>query len=199
MVPFAASPTLSLRLEVIDPVGRRVHALILRTQIRIEPARRSYRAGEQDRMADLFGEPSRWGETLHSFFWTEVTTAAGPFTGRTKLTMPIACTYDFAVNAARYLHNLDEGVVPLLLLASGTIFRVSDGRLEVEPVSWHTETRFRLPVATWREAMDAYFPGGGWLRLDSDAIDALGRVKARHALPTWEQAVELLCARAGET
>jgi hypothetical protein len=63
-------------------------------------------------------------------------------------------------------------------------------------VSWHTESRYQLPVSVWRDVMNRYFPGGGWLRLPRETIDALGRFKASEALPTWEQAIELLLARA---
>ena len=31
----------------------------------------------------------------------------------------------------------------------------------------------RLPVAVWREAMDAHFPGQAWLRLTASTYDRL--------------------------
>ena len=83
------------------------------------------------------------------------------------------------------------------MLFSGTVFWSVGDRLQVEPIAWHTEARYRLPVATWRDLMDKYFPNGGWLRLPHETIDALGAFKAREALPTFEQAIELLLRREG--
>jgi hypothetical protein len=59
----------------------------------------------------------------------------------------------------------------------------------IEQVPWHAECRYRMPVEKWREMMDAYFPGSGWLRLRRDTIDALAEFRASHALPTWDDAV----------
>ena len=113
--------------------------------------------------------------------------------------MPVACTYDFEVGAAKYLHALSDGEVPMLLLFSGTAFRrTDDGRFEVEQVPWSLESRYRVPVAVWRELMDRFFPGGGWIRLHRDTLDALQRFKARGALPTWEATFAALLKQAGE-
>ena len=54
-----------------------------------------------------------------------------------------------------------------------------------------------LPVPVWRDLMDLYFPNSGWIRLRRDTIDALSRYKADRALPTWEDAFELLLKEAG--
>ena len=68
--------------------------------------------------------------------------------------------------ANKYLAALEEGEVPLILLFSGTVFSGALGSLSVQPVPWHKETQVRMPVAVWREAMDAHFPGQAWLRLE---------------------------------
>ena len=62
--PHAAGPALQLDLRVEDGTGRRVHAVALRVQIRIDPRPRRYTAEETARLTDLFGEPNRWGDTL---------------------------------------------------------------------------------------------------------------------------------------
>ena len=62
--PYAASPQLTCRLRIEETTGRRVHAIALRCQVRIEPQRRRYDPAEQDALRWLFGEPERWGETL---------------------------------------------------------------------------------------------------------------------------------------
>jgi hypothetical protein len=46
--------------------------------------------------------------------------------------------------------------------------------------------------------MGLYFPNEGWVRLRHDTIDALLRYKSRHAIPTWDAAMEKLLAEAGE-
>lgn len=194
---YAASPTVIFDLRATDDRGSRVHALALRVQIRIEPARRRYSAADTEHLADLFGEPARWSESLRPFLWTHASTVTGPFTGTSEIALPVTLTYDFEVAAARYMHSLEDGEIPLVLLFSGTIFRTGGERLLVEPVPWNTEARFKLPVHVWREVMDRYFPGEGWLRLRRETIDALGRLKNREALPTFDQAVELLLKRTG--
>ena len=45
------------------------------------------------------------------------------FDGTTEVDLPITCTYDFEVAAAKYLHGLDDGEIPILLLFSGTVVR----------------------------------------------------------------------------
>ncbi len=50
------------------------------------------------------------------------------FDATTEVDLPITCTYDFEVAAAKYLHGLDGGEIPILLLFSGTIFRAPGDR-----------------------------------------------------------------------
>jgi uncharacterized protein DUF6084 len=195
--PFAATPTMACRLAVRDAEGGSVHALLLRTQVRIEPQRRGYAPAEEERLTELFGERPRWGETLRPFLWAQLATTVPGFEGETEVDLLLPCTYDFEVAAAKYLHGLDEGEVPLLFLFSGTVFVRSASGFAVEPVPWDREARFPMPVSVWRETMDHYFPGGGWLRLSRASIDALARFKAGRALATWDDTVEALMAEVG--
>jgi len=196
--PFAAVPTLSFDLRLREASGQRVSALALRAQVRIEPQRRRYTAAESERLLELFGQPAQWAESLRPFLWTQVGTVVGGFEGTSEVALAVPCTYDFEVVAARFLHSLDDGDIPLVLLFSGTIFRCGANGLLVEPISWSTECRYGLPVSVWRDLMNRYFPGGGWLRLSRETIDLLGVFKAREALPTWDEALELALKRAGE-
>jgi hypothetical protein len=193
---YAAVPTLLLRLAITEAGGAPVHAIVLRAQIRIEPQRRRYSADEEARLLELFGEPPQWGDSLRPFLWTHVSTAVSGFTGRADVDLPVPCTYDFDVAAAKYLHGLGDGDVPLVLLFNGTVFFPRDGGVAVQPVPWHVEANYRMPVRVWRDLMDRYFPDGGWIRLSRETIDALSRYKAERALPTWEQAFELLLKQA---
>ncbi|MBV9934785.1 MAG: hypothetical protein JO367_10840 [Actinobacteria bacterium] len=190
--PYAAVPTITLRLRITDGAARNIDAIALRCQVNIEPQRRRYTGDEEERLVELFGEAPRWGDTLRPFLWTNVTTTVPRFRGTVDVELPIACTYDMEVAAAKYLHGLDDGEIPLALMFSGTVFTAGEGGLTATPVAWHADTSYRLPVITWRQVMDLYFPGSGWLRLPRETIDALQRFKAARALPTWEQAIETL-------
>ena len=86
----------------------------------------------------------------------------------------------------------------MLLLFSGTVFTGTAGAFRVSPVPWHKETRVRLPVRVWREAMDVHFPGQAWLRLDRHTFDRLSAYRTRHQLSGWEDTVERLLKEAGE-
>ncbi|MEP7053755.1 MAG: DUF6084 family protein [Actinomycetota bacterium] len=195
---YAVSPHLMFRVRVTESSGAAVHAIALRCQLRIEPARRQYAAGEADSLLDLFGGRDRWNSTLKPFLWAETSAMVSGFTGETTFELPVACTYDFDVVAAKYLAALRGGEVPVVLLFSGTVFTRGSSGFGVERVPWHLEASYRLPVQVWRDLMDLYFPDSGWIRLQRDSLDALGRFKASHGLTSWEQAVELLLDGAAE-
>ena len=192
--PYAAGPSIELDLRVT--AEQRVHTLALRTQIRIEPRRRRYTAAEEERLTDLFGEPARWGETRNPLQLATVASLVPGFTGATTAQLAVPLTYDLDVAAAKYLHGLDDGDVPLLLLFSGTVFHGPPDRVQVAMVPWHEEAAYRLPVAVWRAAMDAHFPDAGWVRLRRETLEALRAYRSERALPTWDDAVERLLKEA---
>jgi hypothetical protein len=193
---YAAAPTLLFRVRVAEVSGASIHAIALRCQIRIEPQRRRYDNHESELLSDLFGERSRWGETLKPLQFTSVSAMVPSFTGATEIELPVPCTYDLEVAAGKYFHALEEGVVPLLLLFSGTVFGKGEKGFWVDQVPWHKDAQFRMPVAVWRDLMDLYFPNDAWIRLRRDTVDALLRYKAEHAIPTWDAAMEKLLTRA---
>lgn len=196
---FAAQPTITLRLRITETTGATVHAIALQCQIRIEPHRRRYDGDEQERLVELFGEPSRWGETLHPFFWANVATTVARFSGSTEIDLFVPCTYDMEVAGTKYVHALaDNGELPLILLFSGTTFTHSESGMSVMPVAWNEEASYRLPVTEWRAMMDRYFPNSGWVTLGRPVLDALARFKAGRALATWDQTIETLLKEAGE-
>ncbi|MGH8868590.1 MAG: DUF6084 family protein [Actinomycetes bacterium] len=195
---YAAAPTLLLEVEVTESTGVAVHAGMLRCQIRIEPVRRQYDDDEADGLTDLFGDRGRWGETLKPIQLATVAFWLPQFSGVTTVTVPVPCTYDTEVAASRYLTALSAGEVPLLLLFSGTVFLAGGDGMQVAQVPWDREARYRLPVATWQAVMDVFFPNTGWVRLRRDVLEDLTRYRSRHALPTWEETVTRLLARAAE-
>ena len=190
---FAAVPSLVFKLRIENLEGEAVRSVALNTQIRIAATGRHYEAAEQERLLELFGVPSRWKDTLRSLLWTHTVLQVPRFSGSTVVDMPVACTYDLEVVAAKYFYALEEGEVPLEFLFSGTIFYAGeDGRLQTTRISWEKEAEFRLPVRLWKEMMDQYFPNSAWVRLRKDAFDQLYDYKIRKGLPTWEATVEAL-------
>lgn len=188
----AVVPTLVFDVRV-DAGGRPVRSLALNVQVRIDAPRRAYGADERERLHELFGPPADWGRTVRNFLWTNVSTTVPPFDGETTLELHVPCTYDFEVVASKYLHALEGGTVPLDLLFSGTIFFAgTDGRLQIAHVPWDREARCRLPVATWRGALDRAFPGSAWLRVRRDVFDRLQAYRTSRSLLTWEDALEEL-------
>lgn len=199
VVPNAASPLLSLALEIVNAGAESIHTVVLRCQIQIEAARRHYNGDDQSRLLDLFGAPERWSQTLRSMLWTHAQLVVPSFLGRTVAQLQVPCTFDFNVGATKYFHALSDGEVPLFLLFSGSVFYEGpDGLLQVAPISWDKEARFRLPVRVWREMMDAYYPNTAWLCLRKDAFERLYQFKMLHGIPTWEEALETLVRDAEE-
>jgi hypothetical protein len=198
--PFAAAPLLLFKLLVRQTgAAVPVHAVALRCQVRIEPAKRRYGAGEQDRLRDLFDTPDRWGQTLRAMLWTHASTVVPPFTEQAAVDLPVPCTYDFNVAAAKYFAGLEGGEVPLTLLFSGTVFyEDADRGLQVSQIPWEKEAAFRLPVRVWKDMMELYYPNSAWLCLRKDVFDRLYCYKSRRGMPTWEQALDTLLSAADE-
>lgn len=195
---YAAAPTLSFRLRIAETSGTPIHTIALRCQIRIDVQRRRYSPEEAERLSDLFGETSRWGDTLKPMHFTTVPLMVAGFQGSTEVDLQVPITYDFEVATAKYFHALAEGEIPLLLMFSGTIFLKGDKGFAVELVPWHKEAVYRLPVSVWRETMDAFFPNSGWIRLRRDVLDRLRRYRSQHAPASWDETIESLLKAAGE-
>jgi hypothetical protein len=190
-VADAAAPTLAFRLHITNKSSEPIHNISLRCQLRIESPKRRYSEGEAAGLVDLFGETSRWGQTLRSLLWANTGMVVGPFERETDVALQVACTYDFNVAVAKYFDALDSGEVPLLFLFSGTVFHANgEGTLQIAQIPWTRECAFRLPVRIWKEMMALYYPNTAWLCLRKDVFDRLHDYKMRHGIPTWEQALE---------
>lgn len=194
VVPYAAAPLLAFKLRVANqPPDETIHTIVLRCQIQLEVTRRRYSPEEQERMLDLFGEPERWSQTLRSLLWTHASVTVPGFKESTLIDLPVSCTLDFNIAATKYFEGLQENDVPLCFQFSGMVFYAqSDGSLQVAPISWQQEARFRLPVQIWREMMDSYYPNSAWLRLPRSVFDRLNLYKMQHAIPTWEALIEVV-------
>ncbi len=196
VVANAIAPMLAFKLRLADANPEQsIHTVALRCQIQLEVTRRKYTPADQERLLDLFGEPSRWGQTLRNLLWTHANLVVPSFKGSTVVDLPVPCSFDFNVAATKYFDGLGDGEIPLCLQFSGTVFYANtEGGLQVAPISWDKETRFRLPVAIWREMMETYYPNSVWLRLHKDAFDRLHQYKMRQGIATWEEVLESLLA-----
>jgi hypothetical protein len=195
---YAATPTLSFALTVTESSGAAVHAIVLRCQIRIEPQRRRYSAAEARRLHDLFGDTSRWADTVKPIQLAMVTAMVPGFSALTEINVPVPCTYDLEVASARYLQALDDGTIPLLFLFSGMVFLAEGNGYAVELVPWSSEASYRMPVSVWQDVVNLHFPDSAWLRCGRETLDALSAFKAERALPTWDATLTTLLAQANE-
>jgi hypothetical protein len=199
-VDYAAVPTIAFALAIEAPSGRQIRSLLLDVQIQIAARQRGYTPASQERLLELFGTPDRWRATLRTLPWTRTTVVVPPFTGATVAEVPVACTYDLEVTAARYLAALhrDDGEVPLELLLSGTVFfQTEAGALQATRIAWDHELEYRMPVAVWREAMDRHFPNSAWLRCSREQFDRLWAYRSRHALTSWDATLAALLEKEG--
>jgi len=193
VVPFAAIPMLAFQLQIRNAMAdEKIHTIALRCQIQLEVTRRRYAPREQERLLDLFGQPDRWSQTLRSLLWTHANLVVPGFAGAsTMVDLQVPCTFDFNVAATKYFEALTDGEIPLLMLFSGTVFYAPpDSPLQVAPISWEQEARYKLPVKLWRKMMESYYPNCVWINLRRDIFDRLYLYKMQHGIPTWEQALE---------
>jgi hypothetical protein len=198
--PYIAVPTVLFKLRITNAnEEEQIQNINLKSQIMLAVTLRRYNADEKAKLYELFGEPERWGETLRAFLWTHVTSVVPRFTGSTVVELPVPCTYDFEVVSTKYFNALEEGDIPLTFLFSGTIFYQGEsGNLQIEQISWSKEASYRLPVATWKAAMENHFPNSAWIRLRKDLFDQLYRYKMRSGLLTWDDVLERLLRASSE-
>ena len=197
-VRYAAAPTLSLDLQVSEATGQPVYMMALSIQLMIEPARRSYDDETRERLAELFGAPERWAVTTRSLVWTRLDVLVPAFTGTTTVTVPVPCSYDFELAAAKYLYSLPGGEAPLALHFNGTIYYPrDDGALQMILVPWNKSIDFRMPVSVWRDTVEHYYPNTNWVAVRSQTLEALQRQKLARGLATLDACVQELLEETG--
>ena len=190
-VPHAATPLIALKLRITNfTATETIHAITLRCQVQIEPAKRRYVPNEQEKLLDLFGTPERWARTVKPLLWMNTSVAVPRFTGELLVDLELPCTFDFNVAATKYFHALNSGDIPVAVMFSGTLFYEGpNGALQISQVPWDRECIYRLPVSVWKDMMEMHHPNSAWLCLRRDTFEQLYNYKVRHGLPTWEQAI----------
>lgn len=197
-IEHAAAPTLAFTLDIDDLSGREVFMAGLKVQIQIEPAKRRYDEQSKAKLTELFGDPHRWSTTAQRMLWTIESVLIPSFTGSTSVEIPVLCNYDVELAAAKYFHSVSDGEIPLGFHFNGSIYYSGDeGRLQVVQIPWDTMANFTMPISTWREMIDSYYPFRGWVPVHRDTLDALQRLKAELGAPTLDAAItELMAKRA---
>jgi hypothetical protein len=188
------TPLLSFQVEIAStPATEAIHSVMLQAQIQLQVTQRRYTPQEKEKLAELFGPPGQWRDTLRTKLWTLASTNVPAFTGSTTATLTIPCTFDLDVAATKYFYALDAGDVPLLFLFSGTVFyEAPDGRLQVQQISWKKECAYKMPVRAWHDLMDYHYPDIAWLTLSRGTFERLYAFRRAHGLATWDRALEQL-------
>jgi Family of unknown function (DUF6084) len=198
-VPFAAAPTMLFEAIATEPTGVAIQSIALTAQVMIDPARRGYDAETRARLTELFGAPE--GGLAHppstsGLAWVRVAAAVPGFSGETRFSLEIPCTYDLEVAAAKYFYALEAGEVPLTFHFNGNVFfHASDGRLQVMPISWATSSQYGMPVAVWRAMIAEHYPGGGWIRVSDETLRTLHERRAARGLASLDACVAELLER----
>jgi hypothetical protein len=191
------APLLHFVLEITNtPESETIQSVMLQAQIQIQAPQRAYNSSEKEKLKELFGVPEDWGQTLRTKLWAHSNTIVPQFHGRTEAILAVPCTFDFHVAATKYFYALQDGDVPLLFLFSGTVFyAASDGRLQIQKISWEKECVYRMPSQTWREMMDHHYPGSAWIAMRRDLFDRLYEFKRREGLAGWDEVMERLLSK----
>lgn len=193
-MPSAAVPTLVATLEIGNAnAGEAIRSIGLNYQVRIQPLGRTYTAMEEARLLDLFGERERWARTMTPLVWTQASINVPGFAGRTTAELPLPCTLDFDVAAAKYFYGLDAGSIFCSAVFSGTVFYTNgNGALQIAQIPWDREARFRVPVEAWQEAIAAHYGETAWLRLPKAAFDRLYRFRMARGIAGWDRLLDRL-------
>jgi Family of unknown function (DUF6084) len=192
-VRYAAAPMLMLDLQVSEPSGRPVYMIALTIQLMIEPARRTYDDKTRVGLVELFGPPERWAVTTRSLVWAQLDVLVPSFTGSTTVAVPVPCSYDLELAAAKYLYSLSDGEAPLALHFNGTIYYPGEDRgLQMVLVPWDKSTDFRMPVSVWQETVRHYYPNTNWVAVRSETLDALQGAKLDRGLTTFDACIDAL-------
>jgi hypothetical protein len=197
-MPYAAVPTISARLQITNGVANEtIQSISLNCQLQLRPLTRAYSALEEARLLDLFGERERWAQTMKPLHWTNLVVKIPPFSGETTVELSLPCSLDFDVAANKYFYGLDTGSIDVAVMFSGTVFYTGEqGSMQIFQIPWDREAHFRLPVETWKAAIDAHYLDTMWLRLPRDTFDRLYRYKVAQSIPFWGDVLNRLLDQA---
>ena len=185
--PHAAAPLLIFKLRIAETVTAEepttIPAIALRCQIRIEPTRRRYEPGEEEKLLDLFGEPERWGQTLRSTLWTHASVVVPPFTGDTLSISPSPARSTSMWRRPSTSTRSKTARSRSACSSAARSFTPTKTDISRSARSPGKKRRtFRLPVQVWKDMMELYYPNSAWLCLERDTFDRLYRFKSGRGL-----------------
>ncbi|MGH9487406.1 MAG: DUF6084 family protein [Terriglobales bacterium] len=188
----ALAPALRMRLRTVNASPEPVHAIWLRLQLQIEPARRRYSPSEAATLLPLFAAPERWDQTLRPFLWQQAVAMVPGFTGTTVSEVLLPCTRDFSLAATQYCEALADGCVPVLAQFSGMAMMQGENGLTAAPIPWELEARYAMPVDAWRSAVRRLYGDSVWIPLHRDVFDQLLAFRTARGMASWEHTLEHL-------
>jgi|SRR5579884_935081 len=161
----AALPTIVFRLRIAG--ADEVEAIVLRTQIRIDPHTKNSPA----------------------FAWADIPVMVPAFSGETEVDVNVPCTYDFDVTATRYFAARDEEAIPLRFFFSGSIFRREEQSFSVAMLSWQSECSYRMPLSVWRDAMRECYGDSVLVRISRETFELLQRIRTERHATNWDDVI----------
>ena len=193
VVANAATPLLAFKLRLSDANPEQtIHTVALRCQIQLEVTRRKYTAEDQERLARSVWRTQPLGpdpaksfvdarQSGRAFVHREQPWSIFPCRVRSiSMWLPPNISTGWRTGKCRFACSS----------AAPFSMPVREGSLQVAPISWDKEARFKLPVKIWRDMMESYYPNSAWLCLHKDAFDRLYQYKVTHGIPTWEEVLE---------
>ncbi len=198
--PYAVAPTIIFKLKITNKIEKEeVYAASLKTQIRIDAMHRKYEQDTKARLLEVFGAPERWGQTLKSLYWKQITIPVPRFTGETVIDIPLECSEDMSASVGKYMHAVEEGPVPLAFIFNGSIFyNGHEKNVQVKQLPLDKEAVYALPIEKWDNLLESYFPDSKWLRVSNKIFDKLNAYKAKNAHPTLNHCLKALVDNALE-
>ena len=152
-VPYAAAPTLALKLRITNqPADEIIRSIMLQCQIQIEAPRRRYSPEEQKHLLDLYGEPERWGQTLRTSLWTHAI-AQRAIVQRMRPRSMFWCPALSISTSPRLSISMDSkpGRCRSAFCSVAPCFStIPEQGLSITQIPWAKEARFRLPVSVWK-------------------------------------------------
>jgi len=196
-VPHSASPLVALHIDVTANGSDRIDSMLLSAMVRIQASERPHSARERENLAELFGGPSSWARAAKSLLWAQVTTVVPGFTGTAGFDVLLPCSHDFTAAAAKYLHGLEGGDIPIVAQFSGSVFHRTGTGLEVARIPWDREASGKLSHALFHAVIDEHFPNATVLTLGRDVFQRLNRYRREQGLLRLDDAIERLLAERG--
>ncbi len=155
---LSGKPVVGLGVHLaVTPRETHVYSLSLDYEVRIDAVRRTYTADEQRRLVSLFGPIGIWYRTLHALRWMSGTAQVPAFIGQTSIELSLPCGAEASSAVKKYFQALSAGDVLLAASFKGAAYYASDDLpLQHCPLSENCRATFRLPLASWNEAIERH-------------------------------------------